>query len=137
MNVQDELQIPLEKVCDLIIASLALNASNPFEEVDLDNIPPIDEDMEFNVLENEELEELKTKIDELNEEEKINLVALVWVGRGSFSADEWEDALEEARDLNPARIASYLVSINQLGDYLEEGLAELGFPSEEFETGVR
>ncbi len=131
------LQISIEKVCDLIINSLALNATNPFEETDLDTLPDIDEDMEFKVPDDGKQDELRKVIEKLNEEEKVSLVALVWVGRGSFRADEWEDALEEARDLNPDHIAEYLVGINQLGDFLEEGLAELGYSSEEFETGMR
>jgi hypothetical protein len=131
------LHISLEKVCDLIITALALNASNPFEEMDLDDIPPIDEDMEFNSYDDGKHEEMIKVIDKMNEEEKLNLVALTWIGRGSFSADEWEDALEEAREIGAEHIASYLVHIDQLGDYLEEGLAALGYSSEEFETGVR
>jgi len=131
------LQISVEKVCDLIINSLALNAANPFEETDLDEIPPIDEDMEFKEGDEGKHDELKRIIEKLNEEEKVNLVALTWVGRGSFSVDEWEDALSEARELIPSHIANYLVNIGQLGDFLEEGLAALGYSSEEFETGVR
>lgn len=131
------LQISVEKVCDLIISALALNASNPFEETDLDVIPPIDEDMEFRESDDGKHDELKKIIEQLNEEEKVNLVALTWLGRGSFIVGEWEDALEEARELNQGHIADYLARINQLGDYLEEGLAELGYSSEEFETGVR
>ncbi|GLQ05821.1 DUF3775 domain-containing protein [Sneathiella chinensis] len=134
------LKIAVEKVCDLIINSLALNASQDNEE-DADGarfteLPEIDDDLEFRETE-DRYKDLKRIISKLNEEEQINLVALAWVGRGTFSADEWDDAIEEARDLNPDHIADYLVNMSQLGDYLEEGLAELGYDSEEFETGIR
>ncbi|TNE39272.1 MAG: DUF3775 domain-containing protein [Alphaproteobacteria bacterium] len=134
----DSLQIPLETVCDIIIEALALNeAPGPFEEEDIDEIPPIDEEMELNPHDDSDLEEFRSRLEDLNEEERLNLVAIAWIGRGSYRADEWEEAMEEARGMNPNHLATYLASLRQLGDYLEEGLAELGFSAEEFETGVR
>ena len=41
--------------------------------------------------------ELKAFIDAMDEDEQCELVALCWLGRGDFSADEWEDAVAEAR----------------------------------------
>src|SRR5688572_17753863 len=36
-------------------------------------------------------------IDALNDDEQVNLVALAWVGRGTFEAEELEEAVETAR----------------------------------------
>src|SRR6202012_518306 len=33
----------------------------------------------------------------LDEEEQTNLVALAWLGRGTYDIDEWKDALDTAR----------------------------------------
>ncbi len=131
------LQIAVEKVCDLIINSLALNATTEDDGGDFSEVPDIDDDIEFAPPPEDGYLDLKRIIDKLNEEERLNLVALAWVGRGTFSLEEWDDALEEASNLDNAHISAYLVNMPQLGEYLEEGLAELGYSSEGFETGIR
>ncbi|HUO93801.1 MAG TPA: DUF3775 domain-containing protein [Rhizomicrobium sp.] len=62
-------------------------------------------------------------IRELDEDEQVELVALAWVGRGTYGADEWDDAVAEARRAHNKRTAEYLFSLPMLGDYLEEGLS--------------
>lgn len=68
----------------------------------------------------------------LNEDEIVDLLALCWIGRGDYAAAEWEAALAEARSrLNhPVR---YLMGIPLLGDYLENGLSELGYSCADFD----
>ena len=56
------------------------------------------------------------------EDEAIELVALALVGRGTFDASEWDEALEAAEDDGRAA-ADFLLSLPLLGDYLENGLA--------------
>ena len=70
-------------------------------------------------------QQLAEFIRSLDEEEQINLVALAWVGRGTYAASEWQDALREARGAHNERTAEYLTGLPMLGDYLEEGLAAL------------
>jgi len=70
--------------------------------------------------------ELKGAIDTLNEEEKYGLVALMWVGRGTYSADELERALKNARSSDNQHTSDYLIDTPLLPDYLEEGLIQLG-----------
>ncbi|MCB2054311.1 MAG: DUF3775 domain-containing protein [Geminicoccaceae bacterium] len=72
------------------------------------------------------VEELKNLIRDMNIDEQIELVALAWLGRGSFSVDEWADAKAEARRAHNERTAEYLLGMPMLGDYLEEGLAAFG-----------
>ncbi len=131
------LQIAVEKVCDLIINSLALNATLESGGDDFTEIPDIDDNLEFAPPREDGYLDLKRIIDKMNEEEQLHLVALAWIGRGTFSVDEWDDALQEAANLDNGFISDYLVKMPQLGDYLEEGLSELGYSSEGFETGIR
>ncbi|MBO6826588.1 MAG: DUF3775 domain-containing protein [Sneathiella sp.] len=131
------LQIAVEKVSDVIIGSLALGAVQEEGGDDFTEVPDIDEEMEFAPPKGDAHLELKRVIDKFNVEERQNLVALAWLGRGTFSKEEWDDAIEQAEELNADRISDYLLSMERLGDYLEEGLAELGYSSEEFETGYR
>lgn len=77
--------------------------------------------------------ELRSFIEDLNVDEQVSLVALAWIGRGSFGADELEDALETARAEHNKRTAEYLLGIPLLSDYLEEGLDILGYSVEDAE----
>lgn len=77
--------------------------------------------------------ELKEFIHDLNEDEQVSLVALAWIGRGSFSPDELEDAMETARSERTTRTEEYLLGMPLLSDYLEEALDKLGYSVEEAE----
>jgi hypothetical protein len=68
-------------------------------------------------------QELAEYIRSLDEDEQIELVALAWVGRGTYGLSEWVDAVAEARRAHNKRTVEYLTSLPKLGDYLEEGLA--------------
>lgn len=67
-------------------------------------------------------DELLECIRGLDQDEQCNLVALAWIGRGTYDATDWDDALAEARRAHNNRTAEYLVGLPKLGDYLEEGL---------------
>jgi hypothetical protein len=71
------------------------------------------------------LQELVEIIRNMDEDEQIRLVALAWIGRGTYGPNEWEDALKQARAAHNDRTAEYLVKLPLLGDYLEEGIAAL------------
>lgn len=77
--------------------------------------------------------ELRGFIRDLNVDEQASLVALAWIGRGSFSAEELADAIETARTEQNKRTAEYLLGIPLLSDYLEEGLDLLGYSVEDAE----
>jgi hypothetical protein len=68
-------------------------------------------------------EELLGAIRELPEDERLQLVALAWLGRGTYDISEWKTALETARSEHKKRTAEYLLGLPLLGDYLEDGLA--------------
>lgn len=70
--------------------------------------------------------ELIGYINGLNEDEQIELVALAWVGRGTYDISEWADALDTARTEHNNRTAQYLLGLPLLGDYLENGLDAFG-----------
>ena len=90
-----------------------------------------DDDLEESEEDDPVYGELKEMINELNVDEQIELVALAWVGRGSYGPDEWESALEEAQRAHNRRTAEYLLGIPLLADYLAEGLAAFGESVEE------
>ena len=80
--------------------------------------------------------ELLAFIRALDLEEQINLVALAWVGRGTYEAGEWQQALDTARAERTNRTAEYLLGLPLLGDYLEEGLAAFGLDCSDFNARI-
>jgi hypothetical protein len=80
--------------------------------------------------------ELKEFIRDLNEDEQASLVALAWVGRGSFAPEELDEAIATARAERTNRTEEYLLGMPLLPDYLEEGLDRLGYSVEDTEDDV-
>jgi hypothetical protein len=81
-------------------------------------------------------EEIAGFIDALNDDEQAHLVALAWVGRGTFEPDEFAEAVETATSERTNSTAHYLLGQPLLADYLEEGLEKLGYPVEDIESDV-
>ncbi|SHK14086.1 Protein of unknown function [Roseomonas rosea] len=123
-----DLGISLQTIASIIDAARASDATEgdaAGEDAELDA-----EDAAKPDLTGENLESL---IDELNEDEQAALMALAWVGRGDYEPDEWEEALNLARERNEADPAGYLMGMDLLGDLLAEGLAAFGIVVEEIE----
>lgn len=72
-------------------------------------------------------------IEALNEDEQVNLVALMWVGRGTFEAEEFDEAVATARQEASVPTAEYLKGSPHLADHLENGLDALGISALEAE----
>jgi hypothetical protein len=62
----------------------------------------------------------------MTEEEQIDLVALMRLGRGDGALDEWDDLRREAAEGRNGRTARYLLGEPLLSDYLAAGLDEFG-----------
>jgi hypothetical protein len=77
--------------------------------------------------------ELVEFIEALSDEEQIDLVALMWLGRGDGTLEDWPDLRNEAERQHNNRTAAYLLGEPLLADHLEEGLSQFGFSCAEFE----
>jgi hypothetical protein len=77
--------------------------------------------------------ELSRFIRDLNVDEQIDLVALMWLGRGDGDLDNWRDLRSEAERAHNNRTASYLIGTPMLADYLDEALSQFGKSFEDFE----
>ena len=71
--------------------------------------------------------ELRLTINDLEPDQQVSIVALMWLGRGDYQADEWHRALADARERWTDRTADYLIGTPLLADYLAEGLDQLGY----------
>ncbi len=105
------------------------SGSNPSDDLVVDVLEDRTDDPTF--------EELSTAVDALNEDEQTDLVALLWLGRGDFAPEELDDARQLAREQRTTPVARYLAGTPRASDYLEEGLALLGFELTESDTGRR
>jgi hypothetical protein len=65
-------------------------------------------------------------INAMTEDEQIDLVALMRLGRGDGGIEEWDELRREAADGRNQRTASYLLGEPLVSDYLAEGLDAFG-----------
>jgi Protein of unknown function (DUF3775) len=129
-----ELNISREKVAFLI------DKAQEFDVKDLPTDPdsgsnPAD-DSEVDVLEDDGSDsvasEMASFIRALNEDEQIDLVALIWLGRGDGTIEEWEDLRARSAERrsgyrNPRwETVRYVLGEPLLGDLLAEGLDKFG-----------
>ena len=75
-------------------------------------------------------------IGEMNVDEQISLVAVMWIGRESFEAEDLQEALDTARQEATAPTEEYLSGIPELGDLIEAGMEALDIDVTEAEGGL-
>ena len=54
------------------------------------------------------------------------MVAIAWVGRGTYSAEQFDEAVEMAKAERVNATEDYLLGTPLLADYLAEGLKKMG-----------
>ncbi|AWM86231.1 DUF3775 domain-containing protein [Microvirga sp. 17 mud 1-3] len=125
------LDIGIDKVCGLIARVKAIDVkegvtdpdsgSNPIDDGNVDSLTTNPDDMTE--------EEIREVVAGLNDDERADLIALVYIGRGDMEPQEWADAVRLAREREAASslsTADWLIGIPNLGDLLDEGLNLLG-----------
>ena len=129
------LTIPLEKLTYIIEKAREFDAEVPADADDTGSNPADDGEsgILFDTPDNPTKEELKDAIAGLNTDEQEELLALIWVGRGDFTAKEWPAAMQLARESRTASEADYLIGTPLLADFLEEAVSALGLSLEEYE----
>lgn len=81
--------------------------------------------------------ELAEFIAALNDDEKASLVAVMWIGRDTFDAEELDEAIRTAKNENRTPTETYLMGEPQLADYLEAGMEALGLSPEAAEDELQ
>jgi Protein of unknown function (DUF3775) len=129
------LTISSESVCFIIVKAREFDVQDV--ESDPDSGSNAADDKMVSVLEahpdDPTLPELRAFINTLSEEEQIDLVTLMWLGRGDGTLDDWIDLHEEAERQHNDRTAAYLLGEPLLADHLEDALSQLGFSCEDVE----
>lgn len=135
------LEVSLETVRFLILKAHQYDTATEVEPADsaahaLDDeaLENLGERAEDAVPEDPVYEEMKSFIDDMNEDEQVDLVALLWLGRDGASPDDWRQIRTEAAQAHNEHSAEYLLGTPLLADYLSEGLAQLGYSEEDGEV---
>lgn len=134
------LEIAPEKVAYVILKARELDVKvGGWEDGSDDGAPYQDSDTDQvleDIASDPTHQEVTEFIDNLNEDEKVHLVALAWIGRGTYEVSDLDEAVQTARDEATTTTATYLLGMPLLPDYLEEGLDKLGFAVGEIEDDV-
>lgn len=123
-----ELSVSLEELCRIVLRLREYEAQVPAVDPDDGSNPTDDKDV--SVLEDESNEsveqELIAAIGDLAEDEAVEMIALSLVGRGSFDASEWDEALEAAAEEIASMegdAAAVVMELPMGASYIEAGLA--------------
>lgn len=132
-----DLTIPLEKLAFFVLKVREYDAKDA--PSDIDGGSNASDDGMVSVLEDHRDDPVRAElfafINGLNDDEKVDLVALVWLGRGDGDAEDWAELRAQAA-ANNHRTAHYLLGIPLVGDFVEEGLEQLGGSLSELESEV-
>lgn len=122
------MDIAVDKVCELILRVREIDVKEGVTDPDSGSnaIDDGSTDVLTSSADDSTEEQVREFIIGLNDDERIDLVALTWIGRGDFEADEWAAVRTEARDRATTSTGDYLLGIPNLADLLDEGLAAIG-----------
>jgi hypothetical protein len=76
--------------------------------------------------------ELASAIHDLNDDERYDLIALIWIGRGDYALDDWAEARLNARDVGRQHTARFVAETPMVSDHLAEAMAQLGYSLEDY-----
>lgn len=127
------LSINPETVCFLIDKAHEFHAKEEVVIPEVPNSPADDWGRQVLAahLDDYSYQEIVSAIHDLEPDQALELLVLLWLGRGDYGPDEWDDALRDARDFWDAQTVSNLIATPLLADYLAEGLALLDYRCEE------
>jgi Protein of unknown function (DUF3775) len=123
----EKLAFVIEKAREFDVEEAASDLDFGSNAADDDMIDVIEDNGEDPVV-----RELTGFIRALNEDEQVDLVTLMWLGRGDGSVEEWDELRGRAVDARSeyanarAETVRYLLGEPMLGDFLADGLDELG-----------
>ena len=125
-------EINPDKICFIIAKSREFLAEDPGTEPDASNAADDGERAILTDANSSVRRELVEFIRDLDVDETSALVALMWIGRGDYEAEDWKAAVAAAADRREAPAWKYLLGIPLLPDYLEEALSAFGRSCEDF-----
>jgi hypothetical protein len=123
-----ELAIAVDKISFLIEKTREFDVKEATTDPDSGS-NPTDDNM-IDVLEDDGcdpvMHEIADFINGMTEDEQIDLIALMRLGRGDGGIEEWNDLRRDAAEMRGRRTARYLLGEPLVSDYLAEGLDAFG-----------
>ena len=115
-----------EKICYLIIKAREFDAKMEPEVAEPGDNPADNAEREilFDYPDDPTVDEIRSFLATFNVDEMVELLALMWLGSGDYDIEEWDDAIQTARDDPDSRRIDAFLGMPLLGDFLEEGLAQ-------------
>lgn len=138
MAAMEELNLNPEDLRTLILNLRALMAQEEMVSPDSGSNPTDDDASPASLQDSPEnltRAELATVVEDLEPDQQAELVALMWIGRGDMEAEEWDEAVALALELQEGPTSEYLLKHPHVADYLVEGLDRLFDGSDLMETG--
>jgi len=124
-----------EKVCFIIEMARDLLSADVGVEPDASNPADDGERIVLTGADGSIRRELVEYVRDLDAEETAALLALAWIGRGDYEAEDWQRAVKAAseRDDKDAPAWRYLLELPLLPDYLEDALSAFDRSCEDFQ----
>ena len=123
---------PLETLCRIILRAREYEAQTPTDydgNEAADNVDDEDEGA-LSVLDdsiNDSVEEeLRSVLEDLGEDQLAEVLAFCWVGAGTYDVTDWDEAIQEAMDMNAGGgdgIIDELLDMPMLASVMEAGMA--------------
>jgi len=123
---------PLDTLCRIILRAREYEAQTATDYDGNETADTVDDEEEgtLSVLDdniNDSIEEeLQAAFEDLGEDQLAEVMAVCWVGQGTFEAGDWDEAYEEAQSLvsdGTAGAIAELLDQPMLASVLEAGLA--------------
>jgi hypothetical protein len=129
------LDINPEIVCDIIQKAREFQAKEGVTfPTDVPGEPSDDTDWLHTLADHKDdltYQEVIQAINKLEPDQQMTLVALMYIGRGDYTPNEWSEAVAMARETQtPDKIAVYLLSQPLVSNYLEDALTAMGYSCE-------
>jgi hypothetical protein len=127
------LHIPLEVLCYIVATTRQIQAKEDVVIPDSPDGPS--EDWALQVLAHHSgdytVAELVGCVGEMSQRQRAELVALMWIGRGDYGVEDWEQAVDDAIGDYSVGAAAYLLAHPMVSDHLEEGIIAHGYSCED------
>lgn len=126
------LNVNPETVCRLIELAQAYNVREPASvpEEGSNAMDDWSQHMLTDDQDNSSYEEFETIIGDLEPDQQHEVIALLWLGRGDYTIDEWDNIVQLAKEQWSPGVAQYLMDHPLLADQLREGLEQHGYKCE-------
>lgn len=137
IDLEPELTLKPEDAFFILLKAREFDAKEETVDPDAGSNPADDNQVDVLQLQAGDVSEreLLGAVARLDEDERLDLLALLWIGRGDFEWNEWRSAREAAQMVDASRAPRYVREMPMASDYLQAALSDLGYSLEDHLDG--